>query len=258
MRLQYNNQHISLIYFQKLLQETYNNRVIVSGEYYESFNTLYGLGHYIYKYLNYSFPIPEKYAKDGEIDLNTDVVSISTYFANDNNGHRLDYTDDTYLKTYNPYQRGNELGTISKKYIDINDVPIGYELIDGSVKKVAMKIDTIKPYKIEKGVFEIDDVVASYLFGRTITPWSTREDIYYAQRLILGDGNVPERIKGLWTYGEYDLTDNIVEFQRRICALNDKNTVSNNKLLITGYFDVFTEARALQNGGIDYNGIHGL
>lgn len=110
----------------------------------------------------------------------------------------------------------------------------------------------LQPWDIKKGICELDDFVLSYLLGRTITEYSSPEEIYYVQKLLIHD-YFEEKEKGVWKTPAHDLTKIICEFQS-----NHVNRYKNTPLFVTGYFDIFTESIALlENGGVE-NNVRGL
>jgi hypothetical protein len=83
------------------------------------------------------------------------------------------------------------------------------------------------------------------------------EDIYYVQKLLIGDENIAREEKGIWNYVRPDgrtLTDIIIDFQKN--CVNKYNAVP---IVVTGYFDIFTEKAALSRlvdgGGVNVTGL---
>ena len=78
------------------------------------------------------------------------------------------------------------------------------------------------------------------------------EDIYYVQSLLMGS-YLQERDKGIWDSDSGNLTDIIMEYQRR-----KVNAYTSEPIFVTGYFDIFTEGAILKDRGEQTYGIHGL
>lgn len=313
MRKQFNDSSITIRYIQQLLNENYNSKISVTGEYYKNFDMNYGFAHYIAKYLDYKYPILDKktaneYANipedDSTIRSIKQPISIMNYFLCNNTSGRLRYDEyyepTQYVKNdeenenknviyrdiYNQYmilyggynddhseyrktsplyyEHGRGTNTVKRTYYIMNDQPLfsfreynkETEEYDYSVKNNI--IFTLSGWTKKKEICEIDDLVASYLIGRTITPNSSMEDIYYAQRLLIRDRNITREEKGIWCLPgaegtEFDFTQTILNYQStRVDPLSD------NCLFVTGYFDIFTESCALKEIGSDANVIYGL
>ena len=319
----FRDESITIKYIQKMLNETYNDSISVTGEYYETFDMNYGFAHYIVKYLDYMYPVLDKAAAEAYKNLSTDtiatkdqVISISNYFLCDNNGNRLqydptkDYYDDNhvyrwpksnnmYASIYNPYMRliklklpndsigvqtikTDEVG-YEKTFIINNDLPIFTRLKnDGQRVWISTStqpdlddgkwiIDYRNSYELntntifrlfkwakKKEICEIDDLVASYLLGKTIGPNSSMEDIHYAQKLLIRNRNIQDFEKGIWCPVGYegtihDMTVTVSEYQK-----NHVKDVDSNNVFVTGYFDIYTEACIIKEVGDDRNGILGL
>lgn len=118
-------------------------------------------------------------------------------------------------------------------------------------------------YNKDKSKYDIDDLVLSFLLGRTISPNSSVDEIAYVQKLFMNiyDTYVPKSL-GTW---DNALTNIIFNYQRRI-NIDDTNTAMDNtkinnlqldklRLLPTGYFDIYTEKYLLseQKGDL-FNG----
>jgi hypothetical protein len=118
-------------------------------------------------------------------------------------------------------------------------------------------------YNNDKSKYDIDDLVLSFLLGRTISPNSSVDEIAYVQNLFMNiyDTYVPKSL-GTW---DNALTNIIFNYQRRI-NIDDTNTAMDNtkinnlqldklRLLPTGYFDIYTEKYLLseQKGDL-FNG----
>ena len=54
--IDYKDKNIVIQYIQQIISETYNNKVLVNGEYYTVNDNNYGIPHYIAKYLDYMYP----------------------------------------------------------------------------------------------------------------------------------------------------------------------------------------------------------
>lgn len=212
------------------------------------------------------------------------VISIANYFLSDNSGNRLMYGYDStnisdtsskyslYRDIYNEYmtpmpsQNGNVpyFPKENGKYMILNDLPLFVETsIDSGTGAIQYNINndtifTLESWTINKKICELDDLVSSYLLGRTITPNSSMEDIYYVQKLLIRNRNILRQEKGVWCMKgaegtEYDLTQTIINYQKSI--VDRLNTVP---IFVTGYFDIFTEAQILKEVGEDTYGILGL
>lgn len=115
------------------------------------------------------------------------------------------------------------------------------------------RIFYLPKWKQNKDICELDEFVLSYLMGRTITPYSSKEDIYYVQKLMITNNVISNADKGIWNSDSGNLTEIIINYQRRKI-----NPYSNSPLFVTGYFDIFTEAAILKDRGEQTYGIHGL
>lgn len=202
----------------------------------------------------------------------TDTISIANYFLCDNRGGKLVLNTDEDITTTYTQLYGSDICGI----FNVLDSPLFMNMTDVSnldsdstvalMRKirafgVADDIDNIArkdriyympTWDIDKEICELDNLVISYLLGRTITPNSSAEDIYYVQQLFYGN-YIPEMCKGVWASDYGNLTDTIKEYQR--LRTNTKNT---NPMFVTGYFDIFTEASILRDRGEQTYGIHGL
>lgn len=279
MNLKFNDSNIALVYLQTMLKENYNNSILINGDYYSQNYSNYGFAHFIFKYLNtfYPCPITENYDTsllDSEFDKvrkTTDCISIANYFACDNIGNKLlpfDVDGQTgmiippiegtpqaiYEQIYSVYineiKKTNDLPIFTTWTADTQYTPPVY------VFKYNNKKDRI--YKLyswtkDKEICELDDLVMSYLLGRTISPNSTLEEIYYVQKLLIGEQNIQPHDKGLWNSDSGNLTDLIIKYQQ-----SKINTYTTHPLFVTGYFDIYTEASLLREGGEQSYGIYGL
>lgn len=283
MDLKFNDSNIALVYLQTMLKENYNNSVIVNGDYYPQNYSNYGFAHFIFKYLNAMYPCPITDNYDTSLpdeDFNkmrdtTDCISIANYFACNNTGNKL--------KTYPLNQDGNMNvnnndvnilnDTSYTTYIDIystqlntikktNDMPIFWEwgtinttseTVYGFVPNNADRIYNMYTWDTKKDMCELDDLVMSYLLGRTIGPNSTLEEVYYVQKLLIGEQNIQPHDKGLWISDSGNLTELIIKYQQ--FNINIHNT---HPLFVTGYFDIYTEASLLHEGGEQLYGVYGL
>lgn len=293
MRKLFGDSSILIHYIQQMLYENYNSKVNVSGEYYKHFDMNYGFAHFIAKYLDYKYPLLDKesiseYSNYAKTESGTEIIrslkqpiSLMNYFLSDNKSNRLRYNignvytdsqptniDLIYESIYNEYMILKEAVPSpiprNKNYIVKNDLPLfsfyGYneerDTYEYSVNNNI--IFTLEPWGVEKDICEIDNFVASYLVGRTITPQSSMEDIYYVQKLLIRSRNITREEKGVWCIPgyegtEYDLTTTIINYQS-----NNFDYLNDRPLFVTGYFDIFTEACALKEIGGDSNGILGL
>ena len=57
MNKYYGDTGVSIHFIQQLLNETYNSKIYVSGEYYKQFDMNYGFAHFIAKYLDQRYPL---------------------------------------------------------------------------------------------------------------------------------------------------------------------------------------------------------
>lgn len=104
-----------------------------------------------------------------------------------------------------------------------------------------------------KEICEIDNFILSYLLGKTITPYSSREDIYYVQQLMINSNTIANKDRGIWNSDSGNLTDIIMNYQRLKVDTN-----SSDPIFVTGYFDIYTEAAILKDRGEKIYGIRGL
>lgn len=293
MRLLFNNTTMALTYLQIKFSEQYDPNVEINGEYYKVFTNKYGFAHYIARYLNTMYPpLTNTYSKDlPDETFNTtkeltDSISIMNYFLCDNKGNRLENNlvgPDIDITQNSTFQQlyGNDICAI----FNVNDPPlmtsytqliekdpetdqpyITSPYLDPLVRKITAlgyterikdiaktdRIYKLATWKHEKEICEIDDLVMSYLLGRTITPNSSMEDIYYVQSLLMGS-YLQEKDKGIWDSDSGNLTDIIMEYQRR-----KVNAYTSEPIFVTGYFDIFTEGAILKDRGEQTYGIHGL
>lgn len=280
MNSTFGDKNLVVHYIQQFLNETYNPDISVNGEYYKTFDMKYGLTHYIAKYLDMMFPILSPTVQE-EYDTTADKrsttrdlkkpISILNYFLADNNRHVLTFplnnSTNEYDYIYNKYMRvhWNEtlhsyVPELNGKYMIKNDLPLFTTLVGDTYQvndQIAFRLDAwAKPKKI----CELDDLIVSYLLGRTITPNSSKEDIYYVQKLLITDRELYPGEKGNWNCKAPDgtpvsLTDTIMNFQ-----MSCQNNFGATPVLVTGYFDIFTEQQAKMNqlvsgGGLSVSGL---
>ena len=276
MNKMFGDKGITVHNIQQMLCETYNSTVHVTGEYYKTFDMNYGLAHFIAKYLDRKYPILDAATRAEYADVPDDFsqrslnkpVSIMNYFLCNNRGGKLLFDDETYRKIYNEYMRVKKdasdpnatayVPEYGGKYMIKNDLPLftTYDK-DSNTYNVKSTIFNLEKWSRNKEICEIDDLVASYLFGQTITPNSSKEEVYYVQKLLIPEEHIAREEKGNWNYvrpnGE-TLTDTIIQFQQR--CMNKYDSVP---ILVTGYFDIFTENLALSQretgGGISVTGL---
>jgi len=295
MQKQFKDSGLVIHYIQQMLQENFNSDIKINSEYYPYIDMNYGFAHYIAKYLDHTYPLLDKksisdYSNIQRSDVRplTEPISICNYFLSDNKRHRLMfsnfYTDEEYAtlptsvkkeyeekpqelyrEIYNRYMVLKYDGSTGMykpgypKYFNHRDLPLfcfeesnNYYKVDNNI------IFTLQEWGYEKEICELDDLVTSYLLGRTITPNSSREDIYYVQQLLIRDRNITREEKGVWCIPgmegtQYDLTQTIINYQKQRV-----NPINGGKLFVTGYFDIFTEAYVLKEVGVKSNGIFGL
>ena len=132
------------------------------------------------------------------------------------------------------------------------------EVINSDICRYFCGTDTT--FNADKKSFDIDDFVASFILGRTITPYSSMEDIDYVQRLLeknlYVDYNV--NIRGEW---DETLTNTLYDYQKSIKSRykdrkKEKEGIDYNIVIPTGYFDIITEKYMLQDMqlfGEDFN-----
>lgn len=283
MRKQYGDKGVSIHFIQQMLNENYNSKVRVSGEYYKHFDMKYGFAHFIAKYLDQRYPLLDtqsinEYKTHAETGTQTirnieeKPISLLNYFLCNNKGKCLTYDPSDYYSTnnkeyrniYNQYmvlkQNDSTIEPADELYIVKNDLPL-FSFYNDDTGEYSVNnniIFELSEWDIEKEICEIDDFIASYLFGRTITPHSSMEEIYYAQRLLIRDRVITRDEKGIWCIPgqegtEFDMTQTVINYQKQ-----HVNKLSSRPLFITGYFDIFTEAQALKELGDDPNGICGL
>lgn len=287
MKKNFDDKSIVIQYIQQMLNENYNSNVSVNGEYYKHIDMNYGLAHYIAKYLDSRYPILDtsskkeyKNIKNGDVRDLTKPISIMNYFLCSNDGRKLEYNPDypyddettnkIYKEIYNRYMilynHGVDVGTIdiqpiyNGKYLIKNDLPL-FSFYDKSTDTYSINnniIFKLQYWNASKEICEIDDLVASYLVGRTITPKSPADDIYYAQKLLIRDREIERDEKGVWCApGKegtiYDFTQTVISYQRDRFDPN-----SSKPIFVTGYFDIFTEASARKELGDVENGIQAL
>jgi hypothetical protein len=183
---------------------------------------------------------------------------------NSNKEYNKIYND--YMKVVNLRQEdsSNVIRPLYPSFVISNDLPLfTSSSVDPTTQQTVYQINkniifSLEPWNVDKNICEIDDFVASYLLGRTITPKSSMEDIYYVQKLIYQNQEISKQRKGIWCLpGEegtiYDLTTAIINYQK-----TRVNKLSTKPLFVTGYFDIFTEAALLKDVGERDNGIYGL
>jgi len=274
----FNQKSIVMSYLQNYLKEDYNRKIKLNGEYYVSQNIDYGMAHYIAKYLDYMYPIIDQKQADIPTKKLTDIISIKNYFLCNNHGGKLRCFDDIsnnkltddYMKLYNTYsvpEAVNIGSTDSPTYayrpklingevdmFNYKDTPLFFEY-DGTDITYKDDISYMASWGIDKGICEIDDLVLSYLLGRTISPNSSRDEIYYVQKLFLRDFDLTRHERGVWNNEDErkDLTAVLTNYQRQ--RVNYSNSLP---IFVTGYFDIFTEKFALLDYGVDSNAIYGL
>lgn len=277
MNKHFGDSSISIHFIQQKLNETYNPNVYITGEYYKTFDMNYGFAHFLAKYLDANFPVLDSATKEeyATIQYTTPqrplnkTISVANYFLCNNRGERLHFDDDIYLAMYNEYMRlhrstdpatyGRYLPMYNGKYMIKSDLPL-FTTYDAETQTYGMNDNTLfnlATWSRVKEICEIDDYIASFLFGQTITPKSSMEDIYYVQKLLIGDENIAREEKGIWNYVRPDgrtLTDIIIDFQKN--CVNKYNAVP---IVVTGYFDIFTEKAALSRlvdgGGVNVTGL---
>jgi hypothetical protein len=277
MNKHFGDQSISIHCIQQKLNELYNSDIYVTGEYYKTFDMNYGFAHFVAKYLDREFPVldsvtKEEYSHIPDTDEQRSLskpISVLNYFLCNNNGEKLRFDDAIYKSIYNEYMRvhkSTEEGHYGQyepiyrgKYMIKNDLPLftTYNSETGTYSVNDNIIFNMSPWTRKKEICEIDDYIASFLFGQTITPKSSMEDIYYVQKLLIGEDNISRDEKGVWNYVRPDgrtLTDIIIDFQKRCVS-----KYGSVPIIVTGYFDIFTENAALSQildgGGINVTGL---
>lgn len=284
MNKNFGEESIVIRYIQQYLNENYNNRIIVDGTYYTHVDMNYGLAHFIAKYLDYMYPIldPSVEQEYESIDSHapvrkrTEPISVMNYFLCSNKGERLQFnplystspdvqeTNKIYDKIYNEYMQvrmdasGNIKLENDGKYLVQNDLPLFVSKNGDTYSINTDIIFTLEPWDTSKGICELDDYIVSFLLGRTIGPNSSMEDIYRAQQLLIKDRNIQKSEKGIWCAPGnegtmYDMTRTVSEYQKNILSTQPRSNI-----VVTGYFDIFTEAFALKEAGEVRNGIFGL
>lgn len=285
MNKNFGSKSIAIQYIQKIISEKYNDKVIVNGEYYTVFDSNYGFAHYVARYLDYTYPVLDPTTKQAydNAKINNDLtsvrelyepISITNYFLCSSNGGKLSYYPENdinpemnkvYNNIYNYDMCLSEIdGILVPNNNDImkrneNDLPILVYKQDDTYYISNNSNYTLKSWVKEKKICEIDDLVASFLLGHVIGPNSSKEDIAYAQRLLIRDRNIEERELGNWKIYDpynpdmYDMTKTVMRYQSSIAS---NSSVPN--VFVTGYFDIFTESCALRENGVEYNGILGL
>lgn len=219
----------------------------------------------------------------------TDCISILNYFLCSNDGHRInlaDVYDKDLTESESIYKQ--VYSTDICALFNIFDAPLqmtydklfatdpetGQYLIKSSyIKLLKTTIDAqgqdfitnmnniakrercyyLFNWSTPKKICEIDNFILSYLLGRTITPYSSREDIYYVQQLMITTNTIANRDRGIWNSNSGNLTEIIMNYQRL-----KVNTNSSDPIFVTGYFDIYTEAAILKDRGEKSYGIRGL
>jgi hypothetical protein len=280
----YGEKSIVISYVQQLLSETYNSKVNVTGEYYKHFDMNYGLAHFIAKYLDYKYPLLDaqsiddyKNIDDKSVRSITKPISIANYFLCNNTGGKLKYnpykelTDTENLEYANIYNKfmilvnkgtdgETDIEPENNRYFIKTDMPL-FSKYNKDTNTYSVDNNTIfklTHWSKKKQICELDDFVTSFLIGRTITPTSSMEDIYYVQRLLIRDREITREEKGVWCLPnaegtEFDLTQTIINYQSERV-----NELSTNPIFVTGYFDIYTEACARKEMGDVENGICGI
>lgn len=292
MRLKFEDSTVALTYLQIKLSEQYNPDITINNTYYKMYNNKYGFAHYVAKYLNTMYPpLDDAYSidlPDSTFDSSrtlTDSISIMNYYLCDNKGNKLENNlvgSNIDITKNSIFQQiyGNDICAIfniddpplltSASILtakDENDklyivspyleplwnriVNLGYvEKLDNIAK--TERIYNMSQWNIDKGICELDDLVMSYLLGRTITPNSSMEDIYYVQQLMIGS-QIDNKDRGIWYSPSGNLTKIIMDYQKL-----KVNQYTTDPIFVTGYFDIFTEASILKDRGEQTYGIRGL
>lgn len=275
---------IVIRYIQQYLNENYNDSILVNGEYYTHIDMNYGFAHFIAKYLDYMYPVLDSNVRQEYANINsnnsyrerTQPISICNYFLCSNKGTRLEFepvisestaterTNRIYNQIYNEYMQvrkdseGLPYVVNDGKYIVKNDLPLFVFKNGESYSINTNTIFTLEPWDEDKEICGLDDYIMSFLLGRTIGPQSSREDILYAQKLLIRDRNIQNFEKGIWCppgkeNTMFDMTQTVMNYQQNILK-----TRKYPNIFVTGYFDIFTEAFALKEVGESRNGILGL
>ena len=281
MKANFEDRNLVIRYLQQCLKETYNGTIHITGEYYKTFEMNYGFAHFIAKYLDAKYPIldeatslayKEHYESGKSTDIRSisDCISISNYFLASNKRQILTFAEDVdeksiYNSIYNKYMRVHRSPSTGKyvpenngNYMVLNDLPL-FTTFDGTTYRVNDRtIFKLTSWNIDKQICELDDFVLSFLLGRTITPNSSMEDIYYAQQLLYAGQEIPKETKGVWCIKGnegtfFDMTTALIEYQKKHI---DPSLIT--PMFVTGYFDIYTEACLLKEAGGDKNGIRGL
>ena len=288
MPLNFNDKSMILNYLQVKLKEQYNPNILVNNEYYKNIYNNYGFAHFVARYLNTMYPpMDDTYNSDlpdttfTNTKKLTDCISIMNYFLCNNDGEKLqnDYLinpnnsveNSIYKQIYGPDD--SVCGVI-----DVFDIPLFMTVADinalpnnkyktnllGKIiawnmtstindKAISDRVYPLSSWNISKQMCEIDDLVLSYLMGRTITPNSSMEDIYYVQKLMITANTIANVDKGIWNSPSGNLTDIIINYQK-----SKVSAVSTTPIFVTGYFDIFTEGSVLKDRGEQVYGISGL
>lgn len=259
MRLNFNDKHMVLKYLQIKLNETYDPNIIINNQYYTSSNINFGFAHYIANYLNTQFP----YCIDSDMEINlpNTMAQINQLFNNElNKKEPVSLSNPISLENYflcnNEGEKLTENNNIYTEEI-YNESIINLYKNTGTLL-TCNNLKKLEKWNKDKSICELDDFILSYLIGKTITKYSTRDEIYYVQKLLINTNYITKEQKGIWHSvnddPETDLTYLILKYQKLYQNLNyDK------PLFITGYFDIFTEAIVLKEQGKDnYHGLYGL
>lgn len=132
----------------------------------------------------------------------------------------------------------------------VNNPEAVTELINSDICKYFCSVNTA--FNSDKKAFDIDDFTASFILGRTITPYSSMEDIDYVQRLLQDNLFIEysPNIRGEW---DLSLTNTLYDYQK---SLNERYSIIKNPddedtdynvVIPTGYFDIITEKYLLKD-----------
>lgn len=262
MNINFGDKHLTLNYIQQKLFEQYNSDVKTNMNYYEQFEMNYGFAHYIARYLDLMYPhimedkndlYPGSFTEIRSLDK---TISVMNYFLCDNNGNRLQIyeSDLKYDPLYRKIYNSNQIDI--QRYYKEYDPPLFFPNNYSNIRMPLPLIYPLENWFVNKKICEIDDFILSYLLGRTITPNSSMEDIYYVQKLFIDVDNISKEDRGKWSNIEtgYDLSKNyIIPYQR-----SHLNKYNEHTMFITGYFDIFTESAILKEKGVDRNVLFGL
>lgn len=292
LNLNFKDKSLILNYLQIKLKEQYNPNIFITENYYTNNRNNYGFAHFIAKYLNTMYPpLGNSYSTDlpdtkfDEKKTLSDDISIMNYFLSDNRGACLKNDlvgPNIQISESSIFQKiyGSDICAVFNvmdpplltSFTDITqkDNDDHYYITSSYLEPLVTKITsfnyvdrindlakqdriyTLPTWSRDKEICEIDDLVLSYLLGRTISPNSSMEDIYYVQQLLIGS-DIPNVDKGIWNSPSGNLTDLIMNYQRL-----KVDPYVTHPLFVTGYFDIFTEASILKDRGEQVYGIHGL